>query len=165
MGTTQKQLFGSFHEPEQDAVVIGESGSNFITKPAIKEMLTKLSANSEPINSYLNILGQDIKTSPFADELLMRNQMIDEDEDEDVEMEKENDDKLHSKLQIDNDFLSIIKNEIPSLKFAHIPITKDDLEMSNAEPPSQAAESTNPKSSNSFFNILGLSKRNNSQFS
>ena len=36
-------------------------------------------------------------------------------------------------IQIDNEFLNIIKNEIPTLKFARMPITKEDLMLGNAE--------------------------------
>ena len=40
---------------------------------------------------------------------------------------------MEIQIQIDNEFLNIIKNEIPTLKFARMPITKEDLMLGNAE--------------------------------
>jgi hypothetical protein len=66
----------------------------------------------------------------------------------------------NSKLVVDNDFLSLLQNEIPNLKIATVPITKEDIKDKVMMQGYQEGSSDKPKAQSGFFDILGLSKRN-----
>jgi hypothetical protein len=74
-----------------------------------------------------------------------------------MEEDKEPD---NSKLMIDNDFLSLLQNEIPNLKIATVPITKDDIKDKSMIKGYTEGNFEKSKVQRGFFEVLGISKRN-----
>lgn len=149
----------NYAEADRDAVIIGDAYTAHIPRKSS-------SGHNELNNPYLEILNQGNPDLGKPNENVRPEgtHSVDPHQSENV---ASNESKNGSKIQIDNDFLSILKSEIPTLRFTQMQITKDDL-MSNAEPTSHVPESVsneNVKASASFYNILGLSNRHRSQFS
>ena len=63
------------------------------------------------------------------------------------------------KMKINTDFLNILKDEIPNLKFTSFPVTKDDIKENNEEQNMDTEQNSEQKVNNGFYDILGLSKR------
>lgn len=63
------------------------------------------------------------------------------------------------KVKIESDFLNLLQNEIPNLKFSSVPITKEDLASRNLLRGDSDSHTEQPTQSQGFFDILGLSKR------
>lgn len=127
------------YQEDKDAVIISEGE------------VPKLMSESKVMRSLFKGKFQRILTI-----------VIDEKEpSQDVKMEevKENQPVGQPKMKINNEFLNILKEEIPNLKVSNYSITKNDLKNQSEEEQNESAASINNKVNNGFYNILGLSKR------
>ena len=149
-----------YQEPEKDAVIIGESKfPTYIPESKVTKFLFGESGGDKSSNELLNALAsQNLEefqalnvNDPRSHDMAMHDQSMDHQDDEQHES---------NKMKFENDFFTLIKNEMPELKFTKIPITKEDIKNMNTDMQVDSEEQVSTKTiPNGFFDILGLSRR------